>query len=79
MTKYSELNYPSVHRLGVGKAFAVGEQVALSILLQFLRNIKICLSCAVQVLGLSYQHLLSSGMCSSDRHMSKTTSPPLNL
>jgi hypothetical protein len=39
-----------VHRLGVGKAVVVGEQVTLSILLIFLCNISFRLSCAAQTL-----------------------------
>jgi hypothetical protein len=49
----------TVHRLRVGKAVGVGEQVALSILLSFLCNISFCLSCAAQTLVLSYQRLLT--------------------
>jgi hypothetical protein len=48
----------TVHRLGVGEA-VVREQVALSILLQFLCNISICLSCTAQLLVLSYHRLLT--------------------
>jgi hypothetical protein len=49
----------TVHRLGVGEAVVVGEQVALSILIPFFCNISSRLSFTVQTLVLSYQHLLT--------------------
>jgi hypothetical protein len=49
-------HFPStVHRLGVGKAVVMGEQVALSVLLPFLCNIFFCFCCTAQTL---YQCLL---------------------
>jgi hypothetical protein len=49
----------TVHRLRVGEAAVVGEQVALSILLPFQCNISFHLSCTAQTLVLSHQRLLT--------------------
>jgi hypothetical protein len=76
--KCTESNLPTVHRVRVGEAVVVGEQVALSILLPFLCNISFRLSYAAQTLVLSYQRLQLFGMHSSGRQMSKPTSPSLN-